>query len=254
MLVYDANMSPTHHIELRPSMKKFESEDRVLEVVRCSSYSHCYLNRHIILLLSTWNIHDNVFLKLQTDMINKLNIITQDTEKAGEFVSDNHLTHIRPLIASMHKRGFDLKEPFLRGKEFSVSINFPGIMEAVRFSYLSDLEKRSRIHVPKGACLLGVLDPTKILKYGQVFFRIDHKSQPVSFVTGTVVVTKNPCTHPRDILILEAVDIPELHYLKNVLVFPAEGIFQLEITVILSIFQFLLGFISRILQMLLDQI
>jgi RNA-dependent RNA polymerase len=44
-----------------------------------------------------------------------------------------------------------------------------------------------------------------------------------STVVGTVVVAKNPCLHPGDIRILEAVDVPELHHLVDCLVFPQNG-------------------------------
>jgi RNA-dependent RNA polymerase len=42
-------------------------------------------------------------------------------------------------------------------------------------------------------------------------------------IVGTVVVAKNPCLHPGDVRILEAVDVPELHDLVDCLVFPKKG-------------------------------
>ncbi|CAF1284475.1 unnamed protein product [Rotaria magnacalcarata] len=39
---------------------------------------------------------------------------------------------------------------------------------------------------------------------------------------GPVVVTRNPCFHPGDIRTLTAVDLPALHELKNVIVFPMQ--------------------------------
>lgn len=40
---------------------------------------------------------------------------------------------------------------------------------------------------------------------------------------GPVVVTKNPCVHPGDIRRLEAVDVPQLHHLRDCIVFPSIG-------------------------------
>jgi RNA-dependent RNA polymerase len=36
-------------------------------------------------------------------------------------------------------------------------------------------------------------------------------------------VTKNPCSHPGDVRKFKAVDIPELRYLYNVVVFSTKG-------------------------------
>lgn len=40
---------------------------------------------------------------------------------------------------------------------------------------------------------------------------------------GKVVVSRNPCTHPGDIRLLDAVNRPELQHLVNVIVFPSTG-------------------------------
>jgi len=40
---------------------------------------------------------------------------------------------------------------------------------------------------------------------------------------GKILVTRNPCTHPGDVRLLSAVDVPELRYLENVVVFPTTG-------------------------------
>lgn len=41
---------------------------------------------------------------------------------------------------------------------------------------------------------------------------------------GNVLVSRNPCTHPGDVRILEAVDMPEFRHLYNVIVFPSTGL------------------------------
>ncbi|KAH0903045.1 hypothetical protein HID58_042548 [Brassica napus] len=42
-------------------------------------------------------------------------------------------------------------------------------------------------------------------------------------VTGYVAIAKNPCLHPGDVRILEAVDVPELHHMYDCLLFPQKG-------------------------------
>lgn len=40
---------------------------------------------------------------------------------------------------------------------------------------------------------------------------------------GSVLVSRNPCTHPGDVRLLHAVDVPQLRHLVNVIVFPSTG-------------------------------
>lgn len=42
-------------------------------------------------------------------------------------------------------------------------------------------------------------------------------------IEGEVLVTRNPCTHPGDIRLLQCVNRPELRYLFNVVVFSSKG-------------------------------
>ena len=54
---------------LRPSMVKFQSEYRHLEVISIGNHVPYYLNRNVILLLSYHGIHDNVFVRMQNAML-----------------------------------------------------------------------------------------------------------------------------------------------------------------------------------------
>ena len=42
-------------------------------------------------------------------------------------------------------------------------------------------------------------------------------------IQSKVIVSRNPCTHPGDVRLLNAVDRPEFHHLNNVIVFPSTG-------------------------------
>src|SRR4051812_45720235 len=74
--------STTHKLALRPSMNKFPSEHYVLEVIRASSFSYCYLNRQIITLLSTLGIPDSVFQTFQRDAVENLKGLNVSTDFA----------------------------------------------------------------------------------------------------------------------------------------------------------------------------
>ncbi|KAL3746581.1 hypothetical protein ACJRO7_015528 [Eucalyptus globulus] len=58
------------------------------------------------------------------------------------------------------------------------------------------------------------------IKYGSRFSETKKNRRGIK---GYVVVAKNPCLHPGDVRILEAVDAPELHHLYDCLVFPQNG-------------------------------
>ena len=123
-------------------------------------------------------------------------------------------------VRQMLWNGFSVcTEPFLQS-----------MMLSWRKSCLKALEDKSRIRCFSSACLMGVLDESGFLKYGQVFVQIrrnDDEETPVERVSGSVAVAKNPCLHPGDIRVLEAVsDIPEGHRLEqlvNCVVFPNNG-------------------------------
>lgn len=51
-------------LEIRPSMKKFESPDFKLEIIRCATFSQGYLNRQVIMLLNCLGVDDDLFLAL----------------------------------------------------------------------------------------------------------------------------------------------------------------------------------------------
>lgn len=121
------------------------------------------------------------------------------------------------------------------------------LLEAFRASQLVDLRKRSRILEPKGRVLMGCLDETKSLSYGEIFLQVTpalgrrkglrdgletFDSYPIGsaanqniayVVTGWVIVAKNPCLHPGDIRKLKAVDGPGLRHMVDCLVFPQKG-------------------------------
>jgi RNA-dependent RNA polymerase len=92
---------------------------------------------------------------------------------------------------------------------------------------------------------MGVIDETGILEEKEIFFQMKRDNfegkagrkegrQPIlnfleqvdvipQHVKGTVLVTRNPCTHPGDIRKLESVFKPELAHLFNVIVFSCKG-------------------------------
>ena len=58
--------------KLRPSMRKFQSTHRRLEVLQTSRAQDVYLNHQVIMLLSNLGVPDKVFLDLQRGMMDNL--------------------------------------------------------------------------------------------------------------------------------------------------------------------------------------
>lgn len=89
---------------------------------------------------------------------------------------------------------------------------------------------------------MGCLDEVGLLNYGQVYIRVtmtmkeknkfeDSRSffhqvdETTAVVVGKVVITKNPCLHPGDVRVLEAVYVKALEETNwmDCIIFPQKG-------------------------------
>lgn len=71
--------------------------------------------------------------------------------------------------------------------------------------------------------MFGVVDEYDVLEQGQVFVQITNDDGTRCILQGSIAITKNPCHHPGDLRVLQAVDHRELHHHYDVLVFPRQG-------------------------------
>eukprot|EP01018_Ginkgo_biloba_P005552 Gb_28429 [translate_table: standard] len=222
-----------HKLCLRPSMQKYISSDTNLDVLSWTRFRPCFLNRQIITLLSTLGVADRNFEMLQEQAVRHLGQLLSNREVALEALQimsggDNH----KALVDMLSCGYFSSTEPYL------------GMMLlAFQASKLMEVRNRARIFVPKGRCLMGCLDETRTLKYGEVFVQISRTpggntrfhdpgldafgkigvDHTTSILLGKVIVAKNPCLHPGDVRILLAVNIPRLHHMVDCVVFPQQG-------------------------------
>ncbi|PIA42460.1 hypothetical protein AQUCO_02000123v1 [Aquilegia coerulea] len=213
---------------LRPSMSKFESKHDIIEVVSWTRFQPGFLNRQIVTLLSSLDVPNEVFSKLQDSMVYKLDQMLNDTDVALDVII-SCCGEEGSTAALMLSAGFNPQtEPHLKG-----------MLSCIRAAQLSDLLDKARIYVPSARWLMGCLDEIGLLEQGQCFIQISSPSlencfvkhglkisegdSNVKVIKGTVVMAKNPCLHPGDIRILEAVDIPALYHLVDCLVFPQKG-------------------------------
>ncbi|XP_023549735.1 probable RNA-dependent RNA polymerase 1 [Cucurbita pepo subsp. pepo] len=205
----------TKKLSLRKSMLKYTSLDTQVDVLSWSKYQPCFLNRQVINLLSTLGIKDRVFVKKQKEAIDQLDSILEDPSRALEvleLMSPGEMTSILKELLLLYKPN---EEPFLNM-----------MLRTFRAAKLLDLRTKSRIFVPKGRTMMGCLDETRTLEYGQVFVHcsLPGRSSESNFVVkGKVVVAKNPCLHPGDVRLLDAVDVKALHHMVDCVVFPQKG-------------------------------
>lgn len=213
-------------LSLRNSMRKYDSDNTKLDVLARSKFQPCYLNRQLITLLSTLGVSDGVFEKKQREAVDQLNTILTDSLKAQEVLDLMSTGEITNVLKEMLICGYKPnEEPFLSM-----------MLQIFRASKLLELRLKSRIFIPNGRAMMGCLDETRTLEYGQVFVQFSnkrlrglsddsfsHKLSESYVVTGKVVVAKNPCLHPGDVRVLQAVDVPDLYHMVDCVVFPQKG-------------------------------
>ncbi|KAJ4826290.1 multidrug resistance protein [Turnera subulata] len=208
-------------LSLRESMFKYESTNEKLDVLAYSKYQPCFLNRQLITLLSTLGVPDYVFEKKQKDALDQLDAILEDplrAQEALELMSPGENTNI-------------LKEMLLCGYKPNAEPFLSMMLQTFRASKLLDMRTRTRIFLSNGRSMMGCLDETRTLEYGQVFVQFsdarhrfgDGGSVKHYVIMGKVVVAKNPCLHPGDVRVLQAVNVPALRHMVDCVVFPQKG-------------------------------
>ncbi|CAL8995204.1 unnamed protein product [Prunus brigantina] len=213
-------------LALRDSMCKYQSNNTKLDVLAWSRYQPCFLNRQLITLLSTLGVPDLVFVKKQNEALKQLEGVLADPSRALEALEMIFQGEVTDVLKEMLACGYKPDaEPFL-------SL----MLQAFCASKLVELRTKTRIFVPNGRSLMGCLDETGTLEYGQVFVQCSQRaffggnsnrsatsSEDNFIVEGNVVVAKNPCLHPGDVRVLRAVNVPALHHMVDCLVFPQKG-------------------------------
>ena len=196
--VFNRIKEPGIDIYFRPSMNKFPTDNFSIDVVRTShSPTVAFLNRQIILLLSALGIPKENFIYLQNHMLEQLLDLTRNPEDAiqslkylNEFGGNGFHTF---LIAYLRRLG-QYKDPFVWR-----------LIHVIKAFLIKELRTKTKIRVQDSWSLLGVIDESETLQYGQVFIQIDtthqQKENPIKEIfQGPVIVTRNPCFHPgRDL-------------------------------------------------------
>ena len=222
-------------VHIRKSQEKFPADSKTLEILRCARFATATLNRQTIVILECLGVPPSAFMNLLQIQLKAFDEAMIDSARAAKlllrFVDDNHIT---PVLAKLLEAGFKtesgLREPFV--------VNAIALW---RLWSLKQLKEKARIHVEKSVFLLGCVDETKTLRghhkvtegscdkdlglLPEIFVQMTgfEGGQETRIYEGVCIVGRNPSLHPGDIRVVCAVDVPELHHLKDVVVFPRIG-------------------------------
>ena len=223
-------------IYIRKSQHKFDTQHEGLEIIRWSQFSAAHLNRQLIAILTTLGVPDHVFTDKLDKQLLELSVAMEEPQVAVRMlqreIDPNQMTL---EIAEMVNNRFQMaREPFM------ISILY--LWRAFSIKYLKE---KAKLAVEEGAVLLGCLDESgklqghwdhlndkvqkdhDVASLPEVFIQLSRgplagESQ-VQIVEGVVLLARNPSLHPGDIRVVKAVNVPELHHLKDVVVLPRTG-------------------------------
>ncbi|KAI1772740.1 RdRP-domain-containing protein [Hypoxylon cercidicola] len=227
---------PFNEVHLRPSQNKFTAPSKGLEVIKASRYSVATLNRQTILILSCLGVPDAVFEDMLKKQVVSYERAMEDPQVAmqllSKFIDQNGVT---TTIAQAIGDGFmEAKEPFVMA-----------ILQVWRAWSMRLLREKARIVVEQSAFVFGCVDETRTLRgycestesvekndpnsLPQIFLQVPRtggkpgQQGEYRIITGICALGRNPSLHPGDIRVVEAVDVPSLRHLRDVVVFPAVG-------------------------------
>ncbi|TAQ83496.1 hypothetical protein B7494_g8180 [Chlorociboria aeruginascens] len=218
-------------VHIRKSQQKFIAVYNGLEIIRCARFSCATLNRQTITILSSLGVPDEIFLDMLSEQLtNYQNAMKDDTlalSLLSRYIDDNHMTI---NIASMILNGFMAeRDPFVLS-----------LLHLWRSWSIKLLKEKAKIIVENGAFLLGCVDETATLRgyttpvegapltadeLPQIFLQVPDKNEPNQYnvIEGICLVGRNPSLHPGDLRVVEAVNVPALHHLRDLVVFPQKG-------------------------------
>ncbi|KUJ07291.1 RdRP-domain-containing protein [Mollisia scopiformis] len=220
-------------VHIRKSQQKFTAVYNGLEIIRCAQFSSATLNRQTITILSSLGVADEVFVDMLTKQLAKYQSAMHNDDEAVDLllreIDDNQMTI---NIATMIRNGFMAKrDPFVMS-----------LLHLWRSWSNKLLKEKARITVDNGAFVLGCVDETGTLRgytkpkiaHGeefaeedlpQIFIQVPDKVDRSQYnvIEGVCLVGRNPSLHPGDLRVVQAVNIPALHHLRDVVVFPLGG-------------------------------
>jgi RNA-dependent RNA polymerase len=211
---------------MRPSMSKFDADDRNLEVAKSFNRpGPVKLNRPLIKCLEDLGIPDSVFLDLQADAKATIRAASQQTIAATNLLADYGLGQsfrLEPLLLNLskHLRLSHAQMPLFLQQAITCAMNHA----------LRELKYHTRIPVSNAYTLVGIADEFDWLEEGQIYAAV--KGPPdfaLKHLEGTVCISRSPVAHIGDVRLAHAVGKAPAHLeatlkpLNNVVIFSVKG-------------------------------
>uniref|UniRef100_A0AC34GXB2 RNA-dependent RNA polymerase n=1 Tax=Panagrolaimus sp. ES5 TaxID=591445 RepID=A0AC34GXB2_9BILA len=204
----------------RESQKKFDvsnSMEVVLGIVKHSAPMFYNSNRFNKPLINLWD-----------QAATKQGLSTIFDKRVNELFTES-LYHITSTLTDNSRFNDALKKlpNYINFQQIfrHIWINEPFFRSMVTAAALQQLS----LFMQTFRSMLGIVDVTGILKEGQVFVQYSKhvgslKDNDEKIICkGKVAVSRSPVYNIGDLRILEAIDIPQLHHLFDVIVFPYNG-------------------------------
>ncbi|CCO32890.1 RNA-dependent RNA polymerase 2 Short=AtRDRP2 [Rhizoctonia solani AG-1 IB] len=191
-----------HHVHFRDSMRKLKTgADNTFSVVDCSRpYQFARLNNDIIVLLSALGITNEALANKQDTYFKWIESASKDDLAERVFMDGIEDEHIQAQIRNAQVEEVNAFQKPETGKD------------------------RSRIFLFQSRFLFGVCDPFGLLEEGEVHVRVmEPRKGETTLSNIDLMVVRNPCLHPGDILKLRAVHHTELDHLVDCIVFSGKG-------------------------------
>ena len=221
VLAFDPSLE-NDYIHVRESQIKFNSDDTALNVCSVANYKETCLNRQFIILLSTLGVKDEIFEKIQKNIVKKyMNLLINSNknflnEKSIYNKFKNKFLRFAPIIEDFIKNNINLiNEPF-----------FSQLINVFIYSKLIKMKYSGKIKDNKCVCLMGVIDETDTLEQDEVYIHLMNNSENNKIDTileQKVIVYRSPSLYPGDIIKLKAIKNPSLIHMVNVIVFSKKG-------------------------------
>lgn len=216
MIHPEVDAARAHHVQFRDSMRKLKTTaDNTFSVVDYSRpYQFSRLNNDIIILLSALGVTTETLVAKQDAYFQWIKSASSNPLSAMNFLAaiGKHDLAERVLLD-----GLDSEHVQSRIKAAQAA-------EVTAFRKPDTDKERCRTLLLQSRLLFGVCDPYGLLEEGEVHVRIMEPRKGATTLSNIdLMVVRNPCLHPGDIIKLRAVHHTKLDHLVDCIVFSGKG-------------------------------